>query len=116
MLVKFLKARTVQDGSGTSFVEGGVYDLPPDSAQRWIRRNIAVAVDTMPKDNPAEKLRVPSREEPKDENKGEPGAPPKPKAKPEAKETPDTPAMTEERDQASRPKPDALKRSDITKS
>lgn len=104
MLVKFLKTRVVQDGTGTTFVEGGVYELEPASAERWLRRRVAVAVDEMPKVNPAEKLLV--RKEEVAPVQPEPAPPPA-----KAEQTEDTPAMMEER--SARPKPDALKRSDI---
>ena len=43
--VRFLETREVQDGSGTVFEEGREYDLPPDSARHWLRREVAEEVD-----------------------------------------------------------------------
>ena len=39
--VKFLKTRTVKDAEGLCFKEGKVYELSPNSAERWIRRGVA---------------------------------------------------------------------------
>lgn len=43
MKVKFLQTRTVKAVDGETFEEGRVYDLPDDSADRWIRRGVAAA-------------------------------------------------------------------------
>ncbi len=40
--IRFTETRTVQDGTGTTFVAGKAYLLPEDSCIRWKRRNIAV--------------------------------------------------------------------------
>lgn len=50
MRVKFLQTRVVDDfRKGTDdeerYEEGGVYDLPDPSAQRWISRKAAVPTD-----------------------------------------------------------------------
>ena len=42
--VRFTQTRTVQDGTGTTFEAGRVYDLPRVSADRWIRRGVAEEV------------------------------------------------------------------------
>lgn len=51
MRVKFLKdAKLGQIGPGdTEFKADEEYDLPQASAQRWIRRQMAVAVDDKPR-------------------------------------------------------------------
>jgi hypothetical protein len=41
MKIEFTETRTVQDGSGTTFEAGKVYDLPPESADHWKRRGVA---------------------------------------------------------------------------
>ena len=43
MKVRFLKTRTVQDGSGARFEADHVYELSDDSAQHFMRRGVAVA-------------------------------------------------------------------------
>lgn len=40
--VLFTQTRVVQDGTGTTFTAGEVYDLPVSSAERWKRRGVAV--------------------------------------------------------------------------
>ena len=46
--VRFLKTRTVQDGTGTTYMEGKVYAMTRASADRWIRRNCAVEITDAP--------------------------------------------------------------------
>lgn len=43
MKVKFLQTRTVKAAGGETFEANKVYDLEPVSAERWIRRGVAVA-------------------------------------------------------------------------
>lgn len=42
--IRFLETRTVQDGTGTTYEAGKVYDLRPASANRWLRRGVAERV------------------------------------------------------------------------
>lgn len=47
--VRFIASRTVRDAGGeidVQFVEGKTYDLPPASAERWVRRGVAEYVTT----------------------------------------------------------------------
>lgn len=41
MKVTFNQTRTVQDGTGATYIEGKTYDLTEASARRWIRRGCA---------------------------------------------------------------------------
>jgi hypothetical protein len=43
--VRFLETRIVKDGSGQKFEENVEYDLVPTSADRWIKRGLAVEVE-----------------------------------------------------------------------
>jgi hypothetical protein len=43
MKVKFLQDRTVKAVDGETFEKDKVYDLSEASAERWIRRGVAVA-------------------------------------------------------------------------
>ena len=55
MLIKFLKTVTVDAADGETFTGGKVYDLSEPSAQRWLRRQLAVEVqaDTSPPESTA---------------------------------------------------------------
>jgi len=47
MEIRFFADQAVRDGAGrvrTSFAAGRVYDLPPASARRWLRRRLAELV------------------------------------------------------------------------
>lgn len=49
--VLFTKSREVKDGAGKvtdTFAAGKEYDLSPESAERWIRRGVAVVAPPAP--------------------------------------------------------------------
>ena len=62
--IKFVKTRTVQDGTGTTYEAGKVYDLPERSCARWIRREVAEPVAAKTKTKPAKPIRVPVKPPP----------------------------------------------------
>lgn len=53
MKIEFLIRREVQDGSGTVFEAGKIYDLPDDSANHWLSRGVAIETKQKPKQETA---------------------------------------------------------------
>ena len=46
--IRFTETRTTSEAKPKTFEEGKVYELAPESAERWVRRNVAVYVDDDP--------------------------------------------------------------------
>lgn len=93
-LVRFIETRTVKDGSGLTYEEGKVYDLPQESVDRWVRRRSVEIVDakTVKKKDISEPAYL--------DESGEEVAPPEKEEK-------------EEKKTGGKQSPDAMKTSDI---